>query len=155
MKDGKHDSAVETKEHIFQVLKLLCQVKDELTRREVWHDRSKLESPEKEIFDEFTPKLSAVTYGSDEYKAMLEAMKPAISHHHSSNRHHPEFHKDGIAGMDLIDLIEMVADWKAATLRHNDGDLSRSIDINAKRFNIHPDIVSIIRNTAFNAGWFK
>jgi hypothetical protein len=36
--------------------------------------------------------------------------------------------------MDLVQVIEMLADWKAATLRHADGDLARSIEQNAERF---------------------
>jgi hypothetical protein len=36
--------------------------------------------------------------------------------------------------MDLVQVIEMLADWKAATLRHADGSLTRSIIQNADRF---------------------
>ena len=31
-----------------------------------------------------------LTYGSDEYKACLTEMKPALDHHYAANRHHPE-----------------------------------------------------------------
>jgi len=37
-----------------------------------------------------TPKLAGSTYGSEEYKAFLGQMKPALDHHYAVNDHHPE-----------------------------------------------------------------
>ena len=38
------------------------------------------------------------------------------------NRHHPEhFGEDGIRGMNLPDVVEMLCDWKAASERTKDG----------------------------------
>jgi hypothetical protein len=57
-------------------------------------------------------------------------MGDGLKHHYSHNRHHPEFFgEDGVDGMTLVDLIEMLADWKAATERHDDGDLAKSLEI--------------------------
>ena len=42
-----------------------------LFKRAELHDASKMEDPEVEIFDEFTPKLKTSTYGSEEYKGLL------------------------------------------------------------------------------------
>jgi len=75
------------------------------------HDASKLEAPEKEMYDEFTPRLRALTYGSDEYKECLKEMGAALKHHYENNSHHPEHFPDGINDMSLLDLIEMLADW--------------------------------------------
>ena len=50
-------------------------------------------------------------------------------------------------GFDLFDLFEMLMDWKAATERHADGDIMKSIDINQERFEISPQISQIFRNT--------
>ena len=111
------------------------------------HDRSKLESPEAEVFEVMTEKLKGSTYGSPEYTAMLAEMKPALDHHYAHNRHHPEYHKDGIKGMNLIDLMEMVCDWKAATLRHADGDIEKSLEINQKRFGYSDELRQIFINT--------
>ena len=47
--------------------------------------------------------------------------KPAIDHHYANNRHHPEHWPNGINDMTLMDLIEMLADWKAATARNKNG----------------------------------
>ena len=148
-----YDSTDDTLKHISEVRILLAQVIVELQNRITTHDKSKLEAPEKEIFDRVTPKLRTLTYGSPEYHASLEEMGPALDHHYSVNSHHPEYHEDGIHGMSLVDLIEMLADWKAATLRHDDGDLKRSIDINAERFGYGEEIHTLLLTTACDLGW--
>ena len=148
-----YDSTDDTLKHISEVRILLAQVIVELQNRITTHDKSKLEAPEKEIFDRVTPKLRTLTYGSPEYHASLEEMGPALDHHYSVNSHHPEHHEDGIHGMSLVDLIEMLADWKAATLRHDDGDLKRSIDINAERFGYGEEIHTLLLTTACDLGW--
>jgi hypothetical protein len=85
---------------------------------------------------------------------MLLQMKPAIDHHQQNNSHHPEFFGvKGISGMDLVQLVEMFGDWKAATLRHNDGNIFKSIEINRDRFKIQPELIEIFKNTALNFGW--
>jgi hypothetical protein len=55
-----------------------------------------MEFPEVAVFDEFTPKLKDVVYGSEQYKEMTRKMKPAITHHQQNNRHHPEYFPNGI-----------------------------------------------------------
>ena len=74
-------------------------------------------------------------------------METAISHHHKNNRHHPEYHDNGIFDMNLIDLLEMVCDWMASVKRHSDGDIYQSIEINKKRHKIPESLVSILKNT--------
>jgi hypothetical protein len=49
--------------------------------------------------------------------------------------------------MNLVDIVEMVCDWKAATRKHRDGNILKSLEINAKRFNIEPQLLSILHNT--------
>lgn len=100
-----------------------------------------------EAFDEFTARLRGLTYGSDEYRACLAAMKPALDHHYSQNSHHPEFRATGIRGMTLLDLAEMLCDWKAATMRHADGDIRRSIEINQARFGYSDELKQIFLNS--------
>ena len=50
--------------------------------------------------------------------------------------------------MTLIDIVEMLADWKAASERQLDGNLLTSIEYNAKRFNISDQLKQILLNTA-------
>ena len=75
-------------------------------------------------------------------------MKLAMNHHYAQNSHHPEHYDNGINDMDLIDLIEMICDWKAASERHADGNIFESIKINKQRFNISDQLERIFINTA-------
>jgi hypothetical protein len=50
--------------------------------------------------------------------------------------------------MNLVDLVEMLCDWKASSTRHNDGNIRKSIEINAERFGINQQLVKILENTA-------
>lgn len=139
---------VETQKHIEAVRKYIRFMIDKLDMRGVKHDATKLESPEVEVFAEYTPKLNNTTFCSDEYFANLAGMKPALDHHYASNRHHPEHFVNGINDMTLIDILEMFCDWKASTLRHNDGNLLKSIETNAERFKMEDQLKQILINTA-------
>lgn len=138
----------ETLSHIRRVQTLLRQVCDNLMGRAIEHDQSKLVDPEASTFEKFTHLLRGVTYGSDEYKAFLEGMAPALKHHYEHNRHHPEHWSGGIKDMSLLDLVEMIVDWKAASERHADGDVFRSIEINQKRFGYSDELKAIFLRTA-------
>lgn len=138
----------DTFRHIERVRNLLNACVVELLRRGELHDQSKLERPEVEIFTEMTAKLKASEYGSDEYNGFLKQMKPALEHHYARNSHHPEHHKNGINDMNLFDIVEMLVDWKAASERHNTGNIRKSIEINANRFGMSPQLTKILENTA-------
>lgn len=151
----RYDSANDTKQHIGRVQWLLGRCKANLTKRMDNHDRSKLEEPEKSIFDEFTPKLKNCTYGSEEYKGFLEQMKPALAHHYAHNSHHPEHYLAGVDGMSLFDVIEMLCDWKAASERHADGSIERSLEVNQDRFKLSDQLCRILKNTARELHWLN
>ncbi len=136
-----------TLEHISKVRGLLQRAAVELLKRGELHDGSKLEPPEREVFAEYSPRLSEVTFGSPQYFDYLHEMKSAIDHHYSSNRHHPQHFENGVEGMNLIDVLEMLLDWWASTKRHNDGDIVNSITVNSERFGISPQLAQILRNT--------
>ena len=139
---------VETQKHIDKVRKQIRFFTDKLTSRGENHDASKLEPGEIELFAEHTERLSEIEYNSDEYKAELEALKPALEHHYNSNRHHPEYHKNGINDMNLVDILEMLCDWKASCSRQKNGNLLKSIEINSERFNIDEQLSQVLINTA-------
>jgi hypothetical protein len=151
--DGSYDSRSDTLTHIEEVRYLIATVIGDLQRRAQCHDVSKLHEPEKSVFDEYTPKLRDSTYGSDEYKTFLVGMGEGLKHHYEVNDHHPEHFTGGIGDMDLLQLVEMLADWKAATLRHANGSLDRSITQNAERFGYGPELERILRHTAERLGW--
>lgn len=148
-----YDSKADTLLHIKRVAELMTNASSELIRRANVHDNSKLESPEKELFDEFTPKLKGCTYGSEEYKDYLKELKVALDHHYQNNSHHPEHYENGVNGFDLFDLMEMFFDWKAAGERHADGNIYKSIEINKERFQLSEQIVDIFNNTAKRLNW--
>ncbi len=147
-----YDSRPDTLAHIEEVRKLLYAAVKEMLWRAYFHDMSKLESPEVEAFNEYGPKLRESAYGSDEYRRNLEGMREALWHHYEANSHHPEHYTDGVHGMDLFDLVEMLCDWKAATMRHDDGSLDSSITINRGRFGYGDEIEGLLRRTAERMG---
>ena len=144
----------ETRKHIAKVQYYIKLITDELTLRGLNHDLSKLTSPEVEIFAKNTRKLARLKFQSEdgevseEYKQSLANIQEATAHHYAVNRHHPEHYPNGVNGMDLVDIVEMLCDWKAASLRQHDGNLLKSIEANAKRFNINKQLLEILENTA-------
>ena len=147
----------ETRKHQQRVSNFLLEFARQLLIRATEHDKSKLEEPERSVFIEYTPKLNSVTYGSEQYKEYLRKMKKALDHHYANNKHHPEFNdingfslqtlNDPIRSMDLVDIVEMLCDWLAATSRHADGNINDSITKNEKRFGINDQLSQLFRNT--------
>lgn len=149
-----YDSRPDTVAHINRVRELIEVAIGDLYNRATVHDASKLEEPEKSTFDACTAKLKAMAYGSDEYKAALAELKPALDHHYKVNSHHPEFYDNGVDGMSLFDVVEMLLDWKAATERmKGGGDIRRSLEINSDRFKLSPQLTSILANTIREMKW--
>lgn len=145
---AEYDSTADTLKHIKRVNELLLNAASELMLRAKLHDLSKLGDPEKALFDKMTPKLAAVEYDSEEYKQFLAELKPALDHHYAANSHHPEHYSNGIDGMNLFDLLEMLLDWKAASERHETGSMKKSLEINKDRFGISPQLHKVLENTA-------
>jgi hypothetical protein len=140
-----HDS--ETLKHVNEVRANIWTLIKELDLRAQVHDASKFEEPERSVFADNTPKLAKTEYGTPEYDVLLEQVKPAIEHHYAKNTHHPEHWPHGIEDMDLLDLVEMLADWTAATKRNKNGNIHKSIEHNEQRFGINPQLSKIFTNT--------
>ena len=145
MNDNVIKSNMQVVKHVQAVRANIYSVIRELDDRAMNHDKTKLESPEQDIFGETFEELGKTEYGTAAYDSLLERTKPAIVHHYSKNRHHPEHWPNGIEDMTLIDLCEMICDWKAATARNKDGNIRKSIEINAKRFNMSPQLTKFLR----------
>lgn len=137
----------DTTEHKRMVGKGMTFIVTELMERAIVHDNSKFSEAEYPYFSAATDNLKGMTYGSPEYKESLARIQPGIQHHYKVNSHHPEFYENGIEGMDLLDLVEMVCDWYAACMRHADGDIYVSLEKNRERFKINDQLHSIIKNT--------
>jgi hypothetical protein len=78
-----------------------------------------------------------------------------IEHHYAANDHHPEHYPNGIAGMSLLSLIEMLADWKAAGERTREGSMRQSLEVNRRRFGPDDMLYGILENTARELGWVE
>lgn len=139
---------LETIKHIELVRKFIRLFTDKLITRGVEHDKLKLESPEVELFAEYTPKLASSTYGSEEYEGFLKGLDVALQHHYANYRHHPEHFAKGINDMNLVDIVEMLCDWKASSARQHNGNLLKSIEVNAQRFGYDDQLKQILINTA-------
>lgn len=184
-----YDSRIDTYKHIQNVQIFMSSAFINLWQRSQNHDRTKLVTPEVEVFDEYAPKLASTTYGSESYELAREAMKPALDHHYKFNDHHPEYYpspqgpeidrlktsrhelacgtyndtiindavqcmsadlaskESPIRNMNLLAIIEMLCDWKAASIRQNGGDIRRSIEINQRRFGYSDELKAILLNT--------
>lgn len=147
------DSIAGTQEHINKVQVRVAEVQAVLDQRAAMHDRSKLKEPEKSGFDRLSGRLAQLTYGTDEYRAALAEAKDTIAHHYAHNSHHPEHYANGIAGMSLLDVIEMLCDWKAASERTKQGSIQQSLPINRERFGISDQLYAILENTVRELGW--
>lgn len=202
--EQSYDSRPETSAHIAQVRGLLLGAAGDLVSRGHRHDASKLHEPQRAVFDRVTARLRSLTYGSEEYKACLADMGPALDDHYAKEDHHPEhfgeseehetdvlvepafhpsgdeytvavascdqcdwsvrgdeddvrgaaaaheretFKPGGIHAMNLLQMLEMICDWIAATRRHDDGDIHRSIERNAGRFGYGEEIVQLLHNS--------
>lgn len=145
------DSRVETYQHISHVRANLIACATDLLRRAHEHDNSKLRPPEVDAFDKVTARLKDLEYNSEEYHASLKELGPAIQHHYLVNDHHPEHFKEDfdppIAGMNLLNVTEMVCDWMAAVKRMDGGSIYKSIEVNQTRFGFSDDLKRLIINT--------
>ena len=126
---------------------LLKKYINEILDRKANHDKTKLEYPEKQEFDKYYQKLKELTYGSEDYKQNLYVLRNALSHHYRYNRHHPEHFGNGINGMTIMDLTEMICDWKASSERQKDGNIFDGIVKASYRFNYDKKMIRILSNT--------
>ena len=145
-------SEQDTREHIEKVRDNLNDALHNLTRRAVVHDATKLVEPELSGYQGLSDAFQGLTYGTPEHRAAFAPFKEIIAHHYAHNRHHPEYWPNGVTDMSLLDIIEMLADWKAANDR-NGGDFGHSIQVSVSRFGISEQLHAILINTAKELGW--
>lgn len=133
--------------HIMRVRELLDDVAVRLRLRGVMHDASKLRSPEKEAFERLGEVSRRHEFGGAEYNEALQLLGPALEHHYAVNRHHPEHFEDGIVGMHMLDLLEMLCDWKAASEQQEGGDIRVSLEVAVERFGISKELAYLLSIT--------
>lgn len=120
--------------HIELVKKSMLSFSRQLEERAQLHDLSKFKEDEFGGFVEINRVAREHPYGSEEYKASIKDNN-TISLHYSRNTHHPEYHpKGGINQMGLLDLIEMICDWKAASETYGQVSFEEAVNISIDRF---------------------
>ena len=130
--------------HKKEVFIILVKAIFELSERAINHDESKFNPIEKKIFSKNDFKYK---FGTKEYENNKENLKIALRHHYALNRHHPEFFEYGIEEMNLIDLLEMIADWMSASKHYENGDINKSINILKTKYKIGLQLEKVLRNT--------
>ncbi len=133
--------------HKIWVLHYLLLFSLRLLWRGIVHDFSKLSKFEAEGYGECLPKFRQTSYGSEGYQELLSQLHPVLDHHYKHNRHHPEHFQGGYTDMNLLDIVEMLCDWRASVKRQKDGDIMKSIRQCRKRFRISDDLAKIFMNT--------
>ena len=137
--------------HKFWVIWYSLRACQTILRRALIHDASKFSRTESLYFCKAN-RLKEMEYGSEIYKANLkECLGPALDHHYRHNPHHPECYGD-IDQMSPLDLIEMLADWKAAGRRHLTGSMEKSLVINKTRFEMSDALDKALRRDAYEIG---
>lgn len=140
-------------QHISEVAENLAEMRHDLERRGIAHDRSKLGEFEFDAFITTRPKFKKANYGSKEYQECVDAIKPAIDHHYEVNRHHTGFHASGFSDMNLLDILEMLADWRAASRRSPDLSFADSLPKAFEKYGIPENMQRHIVKTLEYLGW--
>jgi hypothetical protein len=140
--------------HRQRVFNLMSRLSQEVMRRGNDHDESKLGPEELPHYIATIDEFEQHAYGSDGYHKAKESLGPAVLHHYKHNRHHPEHFGGDIGKMNLVDLLEMLADWKSATQNHPEkpGNMAKSISLAVDKYKISPELSRILYNTAIDFG---
>ena len=123
-------------------------------RRGNEHDESKLGPEELPHYVATIDEFEKHPYGSDGYHKAKESLGPSVVHHYKHNRHHPEHFGGGIEEMNLVDLLEMLCDWKSANQNHPErpGNMAKSISLAVDKYKISPQLAKVLYNTAVDYG---
>lgn len=125
-----------TMQHREAVADLLHNLADYFRARAREHDRSKLSLDEFGGFVRINHAARDNDYGSEEYMEALASEKGpegCITLHYSRNPHHPEYHVSP-SDMGLLDLIEMVIDWKGASIVYGRATMREGLKVHRERF---------------------
>ena len=138
---------LETLQHIHEVRWLMCLAAVQIINRGHAHDASKLVEPELSGFAALKVRLADVEYGTPAYRQALADAREVVQHHYRVSDHHPDHFPNGIRDMNLLQILEMVADWASASKRTKDGSIWKSLEVNRDRFNLSSDLVMVLANT--------
>lgn len=138
-----------TREHKERVCDLMNMAAGIISVRGFHHDDSKFDDAEIGPLSNLQAIIvteGPAAFGSAEYERRRDFLAPMLKHHYAKNSHHPEHYSDGVNGMCLFDLMEMFLDWKAASERGGESEMS--ITEACRRFDVSPQLEAVFKNTA-------
>ena len=141
-----HIELVKNNIYLFQESEKYNDIFDELTLRAANHDKSKFSEPELTPYIWLTWNYHCA-WNNIPFElpiGMDQKIRDAKIHHFSNNRHHPEWHLDPNE-MTIVDLIEMVCNWKAVGQEFGEKSLVDYADrVLGKRFNFSQKKINLI-----------
>lgn len=119
----------------------------EIIKRAEEHDDSKLKPPEINWLIEMD-KEPKVEYGTPEYFEKIKKWDKFFKHHYKNNNHHPaHYNEQGVYGMTIVDLVEMMCDVISYIKELHVYQASNIIKEQKERFDIDEGIAQILINT--------
>lgn len=143
------EGEIATRTHMKDVSDALMGCAAEILIRARDHDLSKLEDVEHEKFSLAASRFKEAgnEFGSEGYEKTKEWLGSALEHHYENNSHHPEHYDNGIGGMNLFDVLEMLIDWRCASMRRSDEGVI-DFDIMFEKYECSDELQEIIKKTA-------
>lgn len=145
----------DTRQHILNVQRQMYKVIEKLIARTYNHDSSKYDREEAHTYAKVVPMFKGKKYGTPEHKAVGDMLGEAWEHHEKNNDHHTGYHLNGINDMNLISIIEMLCDWKAASMRNPNQNFKESCLMNCKKYGADDQLTKIIMNTALSLEMYE
>lgn len=138
--------------HIGMVRFYLTQAIANLQHRLLHHDDSKLVEPERSAYEGLDEAIAGIEFGTEEYRrAIRQHLGPALQHHYAHNSHYPDHYENGVNGMTLFDLIEMLCDLRAACDEKDKPAID--LDANRRMHQMSDEVYGILQNTIREMGW--
>jgi len=147
------DFLCDTIVHVSEVAENLEICASNLRQRGHAHDRTKFQPMEFDAFVSTREKLKRAKFGAPEQQECVDTIRQAVDHHHANNQHHVQYYSDGIKDMSLLDILEMICDWRAATRRNSESRFKGFLEVAIKKYNISPELEKIIQTTLKELGW--
>lgn len=135
--------------HIRSVRAKLYVILNEISKRVLQHDKSKLEYPEYNLWCKMDEE-PRYKYGTKEYFDKIERNKHVFNLHYKHNTHHPEHYVNGILDMDLVDVLEMLIDWISYKDKIRISEAIELIEQQSRRYGLSEEFECVLKNTLIN-----
>jgi hypothetical protein len=137
---------IKTNKHIGNIKKILDYIKEQINDRGNNHDKSKFNKNEIDGWI-LGSNLEQLDKNSDEYNQAKKLYDNAYKIHHKQNRHHPEYFKHGFSDMNVVDVVEIIADWMMDAVEENKS-FEQIVNEKQKEFNFDNAIRNLLINSA-------